>query len=201
MLALGLQALAFWPGDDQSGRYPFYANVAKRPALCFVATDKEGRTVGVAQCWTSAFIKDLAVQPDRRGQGLGSALILEALQAFRQRGATHVDLKVDPENPSGALRLYRSHGFEEIESTAWVGPGLIPKACSMAGLPSRSRGRWRGRGQGGNRPPAASRRQTSSIAPCHGRAAGPCSGRAVCRPGSTRVSVCTSPPLRPMARI
>lgn len=86
------------------------------PGLCFIAADEEGRIVGVAQCWTSAFLKDLAVNPNRRGQGLGSALILEALQAFRQRGAPHVDLKVEADNPSGALRLYRSHGFEEVES-------------------------------------------------------------------------------------
>jgi ribosomal protein S18 acetylase RimI-like enzyme len=98
----------WWPSLKSDSEYD--------PALCFVATDEQDRIVGVAQCWTSAFIKDLAVQPDRRGQGLGSALIHEALQAFKQRGASHVDLKVDADNPSGALRLYCSHGFEEIES-------------------------------------------------------------------------------------
>jgi ribosomal protein S18 acetylase RimI-like enzyme len=98
----------WWPSLKGDSEYD--------PAFCFIAADEQDRVVGVAQCWTSAFIKDLAVQPDRRGQGLGSALILEALQAFQQCGATHVDLKVNADNPSGALRLYRSHGFEEIES-------------------------------------------------------------------------------------
>lgn len=98
----------WWPSLENDTEYD--------PALCFVAADERGRVVGVAQCWTSAFIKDLAVSPNRRGQGLGSALILEALRAFKQRGAAHVDLKVDADNPSGALRLYRSHGFQEIES-------------------------------------------------------------------------------------
>jgi ribosomal protein S18 acetylase RimI-like enzyme len=98
----------WWPSLKNDAEYD--------PTLCFVATDEKGRIVGVAQCWTSAFIKDLAVRPDRRGQGLGSTLILHALHVFQQRGAPHLDLKVDANNPSGALRLYRSHGFEEIES-------------------------------------------------------------------------------------
>jgi ribosomal protein S18 acetylase RimI-like enzyme len=98
----------WWPSLKGDSEYD--------PALCFIATDEQDRILGVAQCWTSAFIKDLAVSPNRRGQGLGSALICEALQAFQKRGAAHVDLKVDADNPSGALRLYRTHGFEEIES-------------------------------------------------------------------------------------
>ncbi len=98
----------WWPSLKGDAEYD--------PALCFIAIDERGGIAGVAQCWTSAFIKDLAVQPDRRGQGIGSALILHALRAFRRRGATHVDLKVDADNPSGALRLYRAHGFQEVES-------------------------------------------------------------------------------------
>src|SRR5205085_5764264 len=33
------------------------------PALCFVSETDSGEIVGFAQCWTSAFIKDLAVHP------------------------------------------------------------------------------------------------------------------------------------------
>jgi ribosomal protein S18 acetylase RimI-like enzyme len=84
--------------------------------LCFVAADRQGQVVGVAHCWTSAFVKDLAVAPGLRRQGLGSALLCHALRAFQERGAAYLDLKVDSDNPSGALRLYRSVGFEEIES-------------------------------------------------------------------------------------
>lgn len=86
------------------------------PALCFVAVNERNDVVGVAQCWTSAFVKDLAVDPAYRRQGLGSALLLRAFQAFKARGAAFIDLKVDADNPSGALRLYRSHGFREIEA-------------------------------------------------------------------------------------
>jgi ribosomal protein S18 acetylase RimI-like enzyme len=86
------------------------------PALCLIVVDDGGEVVGVAQCWTSAFIKDLAVHPALRRQGLGSALLHEAFRAFQGRGAASIDLKVDADNPSGALRLYRAHGFREIES-------------------------------------------------------------------------------------
>ncbi len=86
------------------------------PALVFLAADQHDEIAGVAQCWTSGFVKDLAVAPVMRRQGLGSALLHQVLHAFRQRGAAFIDLKVHSDNPSGALRLYRSHGFEEVES-------------------------------------------------------------------------------------
>ena len=86
------------------------------PALVFVAADGQGEILGVAQCWTSAFVKDLAVAPACRGQGLGSALLCETFRVFRERGSPSVELKVEASNPSGALRIYRSLGFQEIES-------------------------------------------------------------------------------------
>lgn len=98
----------WWPSLVQDAEYD--------PALCFVAADESGDPVGVAQCWTSAFLKDLAVAPSARRRGLATALIGQASHVFRQRGAGFLDLKVDAGNPSGAVRLYRSLGFEEIES-------------------------------------------------------------------------------------
>ena len=98
----------WWPSLQGNSEYD--------PALVFVAADRQDEIVGVAQCWTSAFVKDLAVASSMRRRGLGSALLHHALRAFRDRGAPHLALKVDADNPSGALRLYRSLGFEEIES-------------------------------------------------------------------------------------
>jgi ribosomal protein S18 acetylase RimI-like enzyme len=98
----------WWPGLRDDPEYD--------PALVFIAADEDEHIVGAAQCWTSAFVKDLAVAPALRRQGMGSALLNHAFLVFRDRGVPHVDLKVDADNPSGALRLYRSLGFEEIES-------------------------------------------------------------------------------------
>jgi len=86
------------------------------PALCFIAVDDHGQIIGVAQCWTSAFLKDLAVSPAFRKRGLGSALLLTVFRTFRARGANCVDLKVEADNPTGAARLYGRHGMRTIEA-------------------------------------------------------------------------------------
>ena len=79
------------------------------PTLCFIALDAEG-IVGVCQCWTSAFIKNLVVHPRAQGQGLGRALLLHAFNVFQQRREGFVDLKVLEDNLR-AQRLYESAGM------------------------------------------------------------------------------------------
>jgi ribosomal protein S18 acetylase RimI-like enzyme len=79
------------------------------PALCFIALDADG-IVGVCQCWTSAYIKNLVVHPRAQGQGLGRALLLQAFNVFQQRREGFVDLKVLEDNLR-AQRLYESAGM------------------------------------------------------------------------------------------
>jgi ribosomal protein S18 acetylase RimI-like enzyme len=47
---------------------------------------------------------------------LGSALLLTVFQAFRERGANCLDLKVEADNPTGAVRLYGRHGMRTIKA-------------------------------------------------------------------------------------
>jgi ribosomal protein S18 acetylase RimI-like enzyme len=68
--------------------------------------ERDGRLAGCALHWTSAWLKDLAVDPAERGTGLGSALVQQGLAEFSRRGARRVGLKVDAWNPTGAVRLY-----------------------------------------------------------------------------------------------
>jgi methylmalonyl-CoA/ethylmalonyl-CoA epimerase len=82
--------------------------------LWFVALSGD-EIAGVALCWTSAFVKDLAVSAAWRRRGLGTALLLHCFQAFADRGAEAIDLKVDSENPSEAWRLYEQLGFRLVE--------------------------------------------------------------------------------------
>jgi ribosomal protein S18 acetylase RimI-like enzyme len=77
--------------------------------LCFIARDGEA-VVGVAQCWTSAYIKNLVVHPRMQGRGLGRALLLHAFKVFQQRREGFVDLKVLEDNQR-AQRLYESAGM------------------------------------------------------------------------------------------
>jgi len=81
--------------------------------LCFVAKDGAGRVVGIAQCWTVGFVKDLVVHPEWRRRGLGLALLHAAFAAFAARGKTHVDLRVDADNEA-AIALYDKAGMREV---------------------------------------------------------------------------------------
>ncbi|WP_150754939.1 GNAT family N-acetyltransferase [Pseudomonas fluorescens] len=82
------------------------------PVLCFIALDF-GEVVGVCQCWTSAYIKNLVVHPRFQGRGLGRALLLQAFKVFQQRREGFVDLKVREDNLR-ARRLYESVGMRAV---------------------------------------------------------------------------------------
>jgi ribosomal-protein-alanine N-acetyltransferase len=55
-------------------------------------------------------VKDFAVHPDFRGQGIGTELLQQALAKLGTRGVYSVKLEVR-ENNESAIRLYRQHGF------------------------------------------------------------------------------------------
>jgi ribosomal protein S18 acetylase RimI-like enzyme len=57
------------------------------------------------------WVKDIVVTESERGRGLGTALLRHAFREYGARGANRVGLKVDSNNPTGALRLYESVGF------------------------------------------------------------------------------------------
>jgi mycothiol synthase len=62
----------------------------------------------------------IAVLGTRRGfrqQGLGKAMLLTAMQHLKTKGMDSAILGVDAENPSGALRLYESVGFEKVHTS------------------------------------------------------------------------------------
>ncbi|MDL5593408.1 GNAT family N-acetyltransferase [Bacillus subtilis] len=79
------------------------------PALCFIASDADG-VIGVAQCWTSSYIKNLVVHPRAQGRGLGRALLLHAFKVFQDRREGFVDLKVLEDNLR-ARQLYEKSGM------------------------------------------------------------------------------------------
>jgi ribosomal protein S18 acetylase RimI-like enzyme len=75
-----------------------------------VVAKRNTEVVGFCLCWTSSFIKDLVVDPNCHGQGIGSALLANAIAVLARRGAEDVALKVDIYNAM-AQRLYRRFGF------------------------------------------------------------------------------------------
>ncbi len=90
------------------------------PALCLAAYDASGHMLALAQCWTSNFVKDLVVSPERRREGLGGAMLLHVFNVFRARGASHVDLKVDAGNAQ-ARAFYARAGMFEVKDRASPG--------------------------------------------------------------------------------
>jgi ribosomal protein S18 acetylase RimI-like enzyme len=82
------------------------------PALLIVLASG-GAPVGLVQCWTSGFIKDIVVAPEARDKGIGARLLSAAFAEFQQRGLAHVDLKVEASNVH-AQRFYRWHGMVEV---------------------------------------------------------------------------------------
>lgn len=116
-LAPAIHAVLRMTQEQGGGRVPtletwqqqFITDAEFDPSLCLVASNDDG-ILGVAQCWTSAFIKNLSVHPCAQGQGLGRALLLHAFQVFKQRGEPCVDLKVLESNLR-ARQLYESAGM------------------------------------------------------------------------------------------
>lgn len=83
----------------------------------------DGTAVGVAvlrlqpSVWSrgyEAYLAELYVVPDRRGEGYGRELITEALRVARERGADYA-LVVTSEEDRLAQRLYEAAGFRRTE--------------------------------------------------------------------------------------
>jgi len=55
-------------------------------------------------------VKDIAVHPDRRGEGLGTKLLRRVLGVLDAEGVASVKLEVRDSN-DGAMELYRDFGF------------------------------------------------------------------------------------------
>ena len=87
------------------------------PSACLLLFAPDARLAGAALCWSSSYVKDIAVAEAFRRRGLGEALLRAVLALFRARGASAVELKVQSDNPSGAVELYRRLGFETVERT------------------------------------------------------------------------------------
>jgi ribosomal protein S18 acetylase RimI-like enzyme len=64
----------------------------------------------------------IAVLPEYRGQGIGGALIDVLLEQARASGFIAVSLSVRQDNP--AARLYRRHGFVEVDTVPAVNGGI-----------------------------------------------------------------------------
>jgi ribosomal-protein-alanine N-acetyltransferase len=82
-------------------------------SYCFVVRDAAGRILGFCSFWRvldELHINNLAIAPEERGRGAGTALLQRVLQEGERLGARRATLEVRASNLA-ALRLYERLGF------------------------------------------------------------------------------------------
>ena len=91
------------------------------PALWFVA-EVDGEPAGIAICRPSShgdpdcgWISVLGVLREYRKMGLGTALLQHAFVELQRRGRLGVELGVDAESTTGAVRLYERAGMRAVQ--------------------------------------------------------------------------------------
>lgn len=99
-----------------------YARIYLASQSCGVLlAEIEGATVGLLSysirpnlyhAGPCALIEELVVRASRRGQGIGTALLREAICLFESMGCAEASVSTLPDN-QGAQRLYRNLGFTD----------------------------------------------------------------------------------------
>lgn len=100
-----------WSADS------FLAEVERKPEVGYpIVLRSEGELLAYAVVWfisDEIHIGNIAVRPDRHGQGLGTLLMKHILGEGRRRAMSFATLEVRPSNEK-ALALYRRFGFQEV---------------------------------------------------------------------------------------
>jgi GNAT superfamily N-acetyltransferase len=104
-----MQAILSDPGVGRS----FVAREGER----IVAMANLLYTVSTAEGGRAALFEDLVVVPERRGKGIGGALLRHVIDSARKEGLTRITLLTDRGNKR-AQALYRKMGFVASTMTA-----------------------------------------------------------------------------------
>jgi ribosomal protein S18 acetylase RimI-like enzyme len=99
------------------------------PALYPILVTESGTAIGYAHATLvdeggtkSGKIHTIAVHPEYQGRGLGKLLLCYCASTLKSMGATTITLCVESDNPTNAIPLYRSIGFEPFKE--WLGYSL-----------------------------------------------------------------------------
>ena len=98
-----------WKRDD-------FWREARNELATYIVGELDGKIVAYAGAWVSfnqAEVMSVAVVPELRGQGVGTILFGELIQAVKARGATAITLEVRPSN-TAAIKLYQSFGLRSV---------------------------------------------------------------------------------------
>lgn len=92
----------------------FYHDFAKNTRAHFFVAEKNGEIVGYVGIWTvvnNVHITTIAVEPNRRREGIATALIERVIEEYANERQT-ITLEVRPSNEA-AIGLYKNLGFVE----------------------------------------------------------------------------------------
>lgn len=82
----------------------------------YIVGELDGKIIAYAGAWVSfnqADVMSVAVDPEYRGQGVGTILFGELIKAVKARGAKSITLEVRPSN-TAAIKLYESFGLKSV---------------------------------------------------------------------------------------
>ena len=84
----------------------------------FLVAEYNGRVIGYVMAYLrpdlEGHIMSIAVDERYRGNGIGSALLTEAIERLIKRGARYIGLEVRVSNEK-AIRLYERFGFKKVK--------------------------------------------------------------------------------------
>jgi len=89
---------------------------ANNELATYIVGELDGKIVAYAGAWVSfnqAEVMNVAVEPELRGQGIGTILFGELIKAVKERGATAITLEVRPSN-TAAVKLYENFGLKSV---------------------------------------------------------------------------------------
>lgn len=107
MLIEGASYLSPW------SRGSFEREISENSTATYVVAEQDGRICGYAGMWVlldEGHITNVAVHPDHRRRGLGTALLSELARRAERLGVLQLTLEVRPSN-HGAQALYQRLGF------------------------------------------------------------------------------------------
>lgn len=90
----------------------YHANYAGADFLLIEVDSERAGRIYVHRSPGDIRVMDIALVPQRRGRGIGSALLAELIEES-EHGGSSITLHVEADNP--AVRLYRRLGFEHLE--------------------------------------------------------------------------------------
>lgn len=101
------------PPIDREVRRARFLTTIENPETLFLVARENGSVVGylvLTSSWPSVLDLGMAIGPQSRGRGVGSALMRRAIEWARSQDVHKIALHVYPHN-AAAIALYEKHGF------------------------------------------------------------------------------------------